>query len=133
MRTIRRLPCVFLGIALTLTLGTPTARAESTPATNRAPTARGDQDGTGTPPTVSCKDGTQSKGDRGACSHHGGVADAAPNGPTGRAVDAPPQQGAGKTAGVMCKDGTRSAKSGRGGCSHHGGLAAVGAGTAPAP
>jgi hypothetical protein len=51
----------------------------------------------------------------------------------GRPVDAPPQQGAGQVAGVMCKDGTRSAKSGRGGCSHHGGLAAVGAGTAPSP
>jgi hypothetical protein len=133
MRTIRRLPCVFLGLALTVALGTATARAEPTPVTNRAPTARGDQDGTGAPPTVSCKDGTQSKGGRGACSHHGGVADAAPNGSAGRAVDAPPQQGAGEVAGVMCKDGTRSAKSGRGGCSHHGGVAAVGAGTVPAP
>ena len=148
MRTIRRLPYVFLGLTLTIALGTAAVGAEPTPATNRAPTARGDQDGrigrvratrdgsdhgTGAPPTVSFKDGTQSKGGRGACSHHGGVADAAPNGSAGRAVDAPPQQGAGKAAAVMCKDGTRSAKSGRGGCSHHGGLAAVGGGTAPAP
>jgi hypothetical protein len=130
MRTIRRVPCAFLALAFTIALGTATAVAEPTPATNRAPTDRGDQDGTGAPPTVSCKDGTQSKGGgRGACSRHGGVADAAPNGSVGRAVDTPPQQGAGEAAGVMCKDGTRSAKSGRGGCSHHGGLAAVGGAT----
>src|SRR5437868_5425190 len=40
-------------------------------ATNRAPTARGDQDGTGAPSTVSCKDGAQAKAGRGACGHHG--------------------------------------------------------------
>jgi hypothetical protein len=118
--------------------GIAKAGAASAPAaaTNRAPTARGDQDGTGAPPTVSCKDGTQSKGGRGACSHHGGVADAAPNGPSGAPSAAPPQEGAGETQGVMCKDGSRSARSGRGACSHHGGIATAGgatpADTAPA-
>lgn len=130
MRMTRRLRCLILGLSLGLAFSAAKVRAEPTPSTNRAPTDRGDQDGTGAPPTVSCKDGTQSKGgSRGACSHHGGVADAAPNGSAGPAVDAPPQQGAGKAAGVMCKDGTRSAESGRGGCSHHGGLAAVGGAT----
>jgi hypothetical protein len=111
-------------------LGATTLHAEPTPATNRAPTDRGDQDGTGAPPIVSCQDGTQSKPGRGACSHHGGVADAAPNARGGPAIDTPPQQGAGEAAGVMCRDGTRSAKSGRGGCSQHGGIATV---TRPAP
>jgi hypothetical protein len=109
------------------------AAAAPSSSVNRAPTAKGEQDGTGAPPTVSCKDGTQSKGGRGACSRHGGVADAAPNGPSGAPVAAPAQEGAGETAGVMCKDGSRSATSGRGACSHHGGIAAVGGAGAPAP
>jgi hypothetical protein len=47
---------------------------------------------------ATCKDGTTSKGGRGACSSHGGIAKM-----------------------VGCKDGTMSA-SGRGACSHHGGV-----------
>ena len=48
---------------------------------------------------VSCKDGTKSAGGQGACSGHGGVADAL----------------------VTCKDGTKSA-GGQGACSSHGGV-----------
>lgn len=47
---------------------------------------------------ATCKDGTTSKGGRGACSSHGGIAKM-----------------------VGCKDGTTSV-AGRGACSHHGGV-----------
>jgi hypothetical protein len=47
---------------------------------------------------ATCKDGTSSKGGRGACSGHGGIAKM-----------------------VGCKDGSTSV-SGRGACSHHGGV-----------
>lgn len=157
MRTSRLAP-VFLGMTLALAVSAVTAHATvlckdgtrrpggpgvcsrhggvdnaaslrmTSSTTNEAPTAAGAQDATGAPPTVSCKDGTQSRGGAGACSRHGGVADAAPNGPSGPASSAPAQEGAGETAGVMCKDGTRSAKSGPGACSDHGGLAVVGVG-----
>ena len=49
---------------------------------------------------VTCKDGTKSAGGQGACSSHGGVADAL----------------------VTCTDGTKSA-GGQGACSSHGGVA----------
>jgi len=126
----RRASIFCTAIVATLVLGAAVVRAEPAPATNRAPTDRGDQDGTGAPPVVSCKDGTQAKRDHGACRRHGGVADAAPNGHGGPAIDTPPQQGAGEAAGIMCRDGTRSAKSGSGGCAEHGGVATV---TRPAP
>jgi uncharacterized protein DUF3761 len=64
--------------------------------------------------TVTCQDGTTSKGGKGACSHHGGVAAAAP--------EAVEQPAGGAT--VNCKDGTTS-KPGRGACSHHGGIASA--------
>jgi hypothetical protein len=105
-------------------------RAEPTPAPNRAPTDRGDQDGTGAPPVVSCKDGTHATPGRYPCRRHGGVADAAPNARSSPAIDTPPLQGAGEAAGILCRDGTRSATSGSGGCAEHGGGATV---TRPAP
>jgi len=83
--------------------------------------------------TVTCNDGTSSKGGQGACSHHGGVnksagastaapaamapaaasAPAAPSGKSAATSSAPP---------VTCTDGT-SSKAGQGACSHHGGMA----------
>jgi hypothetical protein len=95
--------------------------------------------------TVTCKDGTTSKGGKGACSHHGGVApgamsapapSAAPsNAPAAKPSSAPPAS----TPMVKCKDGSES-KGGKGACSHHGGVAsgepgetAPPAGAAPSP
>ncbi len=60
------------------------------------------------PATVTCKDGTPSKGGQGACSGHGGID-----------RDAPP---AGATA--RCNDGTYyTLKERRGACGKHGGVA----------
>jgi hypothetical protein len=64
---------------------------------------------------VECKDGTLSKGGRGACSKHGGVASRV-NTSTESPTTVP------ESSTVMCKDGT-SAKKGQGACSHHGGVA----------
>src|SRR5215831_4210582 len=77
--------------------------------------------------TVTCKDGTTSKGGKGACSHHGGIASdadtkAAPapkNEPAAKPSSAPP---AAPAPMVKCKDGSDS-KGGKGACSHHGGVA----------
>ncbi|HMF43142.1 MAG TPA: DUF3761 domain-containing protein [Polyangia bacterium] len=77
--------------------------------------------------TVTCKDGTTSKGGKGACSHHGGIASdadtkAAPapkNEPAAKPSSAPPPAAAPM---VKCKDGSES-KGGKGACSHHGGVA----------
>jgi hypothetical protein len=71
--------------------------------------------------SVTCKDGTTAKADRGACSHHGGIAKTDETVPsTGaaqkRAAPAPVRT-------VTCADGT-TGNAGRGGaCSHHGGVA----------
>ncbi|HVT99534.1 MAG TPA: DUF3761 domain-containing protein [Acidobacteriaceae bacterium] len=78
-----------------------------------------------TPATVICKDGTSSKGGRGACSGHGGIDHGAPSsiGHTPSA-GADPKAGPAESAGagdVHCKDGTAS-KGGRGACSGHGGI-----------
>ena len=75
------------------------------------------------PTTVNCKDGTTSKGGKGACSHHGGVVKATAAPAPAEATPAKP------AATVSCKDGTTS-KPGKGACSHHGG---VGAAVAAAP
>jgi len=89
--------------------------------------------------TVSCKDGTTSKGGKGACSHHGGVAagetgEAAPAAPPptaqGRAAPAAPRPStpagppkAGQPT-AKCKDGSMSYSTHHSGaCSHHGGVA----------
>jgi len=101
--------------------------------------------------TVTCKDGTSSKGGKGACSHHGGVqkgaaaaaaSTAAPSTATAAPAPAPampaksyskPASSASSassgaaTAGAptaKCKDGTMShSKQHKGACSHHGGVA----------
>ncbi|HWE24374.1 MAG TPA: DUF3761 domain-containing protein [Myxococcales bacterium] len=103
--------------------------------------------------TVTCKDGTTSKAGRGACSHHGGVSQAAPAKDAARersdepdaeprtpdAREAPRTQGraAARTERApstsapspgqptaRCKDGSMSyAKQHSGACSHHGGVA----------
>ncbi|HLQ13947.1 MAG TPA: DUF3761 domain-containing protein [Steroidobacteraceae bacterium] len=110
-------------------------------------------DGTSTATAVTCKDGTSSKGGKGACSHHGGVqkgaasaaatpaaaADyAAPSAATTAPATSAPSYSKGTssasttkssatTAGAArakCKDGTLShSKQHRGACSHHGGVA----------
>jgi hypothetical protein len=64
--------------------------------------------------TVSCADGTTSKSGRGACSRHGGVAQAK------------------ESATVRCQDGSTS-KAGPGACSHHGGVAGTETPTARLP
>jgi hypothetical protein len=99
--------------------------------------------------TVTCKDGTSSKGGKGACSHHGGVqkgaasaaaSTAAPA--TAAAAPAPTKPAASHSkaassassasngaaapgaATAKCKDGTMSlSKHHAGACSHHGGVA----------
>ena len=101
--------------------------------------------------TVTCKDGTSSKGGKGACSHHGGVqkggasaaaSSAAPS-PAAAATTAPTptptpsyskasSSAATASSGVAkegaarakCKDGTLShSRQHSGACSHHGGVA----------
>jgi hypothetical protein len=91
--------------------------------------------------TVVCKDGTISKGGKGACSHHGGIdksgTAAAPNPeatPPGDDVRRSAAQGreaaqrkadrAKGKATARCKDGTLSYSKNRSGtCSQHGGVA----------
>lgn len=93
--------------------------------------------------TVTCTDGSTSKGGKGACSHHGGIkkdADAsAPAATPAEAAPAPSEKSApAKTesssssasgadadgATAKCKDGTYShSKHHSGSCSHHGGVA----------
>jgi hypothetical protein len=97
--------------------------------------------------TVTCKDGSTSKAGKGACSHHGGVAKAAPSAPSAvppappRNINAtppaaaqrpapapsqgrstPPPAATGKPT-AQCKDGTTSYSAHHSGaCSHHGGV-----------
>ena len=76
--------------------------------------------------TVICKDGTTSKGGKGACSGHGGVdkkATKASKEPAGAATkpSAASSTGAAEETTVVCKDGTTS-KGGRGACRGHGGV-----------
>ncbi len=97
--------------------------------------------------TVTCKDGTSSKGGKGACSHHGGVqkgaataaasseaASAAAPAPTTAAPSHSKSSSSASTAGssagaagtprAKCKDGSTSySRQHRGACSHHGGVA----------
>lgn len=99
--------------------------------------------------TVTCKDGTSSKGGKGACSHHGGVqkgtssaaaSTAAPSAPAAAAAAAAPapapaakssskpaasaSSASSSAATAKCKDGTMShSKHHSGACSHHGGVA----------
>ena len=99
--------------------------------------------------TVTCKDGTTSKGGKGACSHHGGVASgdmggpaaapppaapkssgAAPSTTQGRAAPASPRPGSSGAPAqsgqptAKCKDGSMSYSAHHSGaCSHHGGVA----------
>jgi len=108
---------------------------------------------------VICKDGTSSKGGRGACSGHGGVDKNATKAAAGAATGTSGSAGSGSAStpstsnassaassgssggGTLCADGTTSAKSGRGVCSGHGGKAKSGtthqatgsAESAPAP
>src|SRR5204862_5930065 len=88
---------------------------------------------------VRCKDGSTSKGGRGACSHHGGVGEEAAAPPPAAApsprATVPMSAGAPKSGGeekevaasptgatARCKDGTYShAAHHQGACSHHGG------------
>ena len=97
--------------------------------------------------TFKCKDGTYSTAatSRGACSRHGGVAEAlgaAPAAPTAAAPVAPTARAAAPAAGAppagatfKCTDGTYStAATPRGACSRHGGIAqTLGAAPAAAP
>ena len=71
--------------------------------------------------TVTCKDGTSSKAGRGACSKHGGMADAAAATAATPEKMAPAATKAMDAKMVSCKDGTMS-KAGRGACSGHGGV-----------
>src|SRR5215813_6454225 len=82
-------------------------------------------------PTVTCKDGSTSKGGRGACHGHGGV-DKTQAAGEGSAPAAAASAPAAPATTVTCKDGT-SSKGGRGACRGHGGVDKTKAtGTAPA-
>jgi hypothetical protein len=84
--------------------------------------------------TVTCKDGTTSKGGKGACSHHGGIGGGAETAPAPGAAPAAKPSSAPPAAPapmVKCKDGSDS-KGGKGACSHHGGVASGEAGGAAA-
>lgn len=121
--------------------GVAKAAAATAPAAAApAPASQGGAAGTGAAAaTVTCKDGTQSKAGRGACSHHGGIATAGAAAPAPAAAApakaAPPaaskpaaatsaksDDATGATA--KCKDGTYShSQHHTGSCSHHGGVA----------
>ena len=85
--------------------------------------------------TVKCMDGTSTKGGRGACNAHGGVAVAKADGKAdskmkGMKTDAK----ADGQATAACKDGTQSfAKNHSGACSKHGGVKEWIDGTAKKP
>jgi hypothetical protein len=87
----------------------------------------------GAGPLVTCKDGTQDQGGRGACRGHGGVdksgAAAAPKA-TKAATAAAATPAAGAGAMVTCKDGTQD-QGGRGACRGHGGVDKSGGAAAP--
>ena len=71
--------------------------------------------------TVTCKDGTTSKGGKGACSHHGGVEK---GGASASAHDQQNTTTSGKTPTAKCKDGTMSyGKEHNDACGQHGGVA----------
>jgi len=88
------------------------------------------------PGAVTCKDGSQAKPGRGACSHHGGVASAgAAAAPAPINDGAPSKTGAHEAAAAkggkhsdptgataQCKDGTYSHSHKQSACSHHGGV-----------
>ncbi len=97
--------------------------------------------------TVTCNDGSASKGGRGACSGHGGVNKSVPATTTSSSTPAPAAAPAASTAPaagtamtgsapsmVTCNDGS-SSKGGRGACSGHGGVnkSAAGASSTAAP
>jgi hypothetical protein len=71
--------------------------------------------------TVTCKDGSTSKGGRGACRGHGGVDKSKTAGETAAAPAESATPTAASEATVVCKDGTTS-KGGRGACHGHGGV-----------
>jgi hypothetical protein len=71
--------------------------------------------------TVTCKDGTTSKGGRGACHGHGGVDKSKAASETAAAPAASTTSAAASETTVTCKDGTTS-KGGRGACHGHGGV-----------
>jgi hypothetical protein len=68
--------------------------------------------------SVACKDGTTSRVQRGACSHHGGRANTDPVGSKTSAKEAEAFEVGTR---FRCHDGS-SAPKGRGACSHHGGV-----------
>ena len=131
MRTCRT-SRVLLTIAATLAL---------TAATTHAGPAESHDVGSGgiavaPPGAVTCKDGSQAKPGRGACSHHGGVASAgaaaapAPANETAPSATGANQATSGKGgkhsdptgATAQCKDGTYSHSHKQSACSHHGGV-----------
>ncbi len=74
--------------------------------------------------TVICKDGSTSKGGKGACSGHGGVdkkATKAATRPAEATKETTSSVGAAAETTVICKDGSTS-KGGKGACSGHGGV-----------
>ena len=72
---------------------------------------------------VTCKDGASSKGGRGACSGHGGIAqNASKKSASEKPVAVPSGHADTNDSQVVCKDGA-SSKGGRGACSGHGGVA----------
>ena len=79
--------------------------------------------------TVTCKDGSTSKGGRGACHGHGGV-DKTKS--AGEDTAAAPAEASAPAAMVTCKDGSTS-KGGRGACRGHGGVDKSAGTAAPAP
>jgi hypothetical protein len=81
------------------------------------------------PSTVTCKDGSSSKGGRGACRGHGGIDKTKSPGGEAEAAPAPAEAPA---AMVTCKDGS-SSKGGRGACRGHGGVDKTGGAAASAP
>ena len=133
------------GVAQALTAAAPARAPAAAPAAapTRAPARAAASAAAGVPAGAKfkCKDGTYSTAasPRGACSRHGGVAEALG---AAAAAPAPPAAPAAAAAGVpagakfKCKDGTYSmAATPRGACSGHGGVgeALVSAAAAPAP
>jgi hypothetical protein len=72
--------------------------------------------------TVTCTDGTTSKGGKGACSHHGGIAQGAAAAPSGVKIVSPEPDAAHVGTRVRCNDGSSSPHGVRGACSGHGGI-----------
>jgi Protein of unknown function (DUF3761) len=121
------------GVAFGKTTAQAKSAASDLKAESRSTLKKGEQAAEKAGVTVRCKDGASSVAGRGACSHHGGIAQTtAPATPAPTANPAAPAAERGQpavppgagNATAKCKDGTYSySKRHSGACSHHGGVA----------